>query len=218
MQATCHPEFVAKAKGLCRSCYEKDLRKNNPAFAARQRQNCKSWQVEHPEQAFNILRNNHLRRTYGITIADYDQMFSNQGGVCAICKRPAQGRCKNLHVDHDHQTNVIRGLLCINCNRVCGYLDNKEWLNTAQDYLSGAAKVQPNVDENVPDVRTIPVQGSPKDSAEVPVRVDLGTELNHDAINGRIRVKSVALESLKKYSDRFAADIKTSRFGGPHGF
>ena len=62
--------------------------------------------------------------------------------------------------------------------------------------------------DKVLDVRTIPVQGSPKDSAEVPVRLDMGSPLG-----GRIMPKEEALASLKKDSDRFADDIRTSRFG-----
>ena len=58
-----------------------------------------------------------------------------------------------------------------------------------------------NVDANVPDVRTIPVQGSPKDSAEVPVRLDMGQLF-----------KDKALAELKKDYERFAVDIRTSRF------
>jgi hypothetical protein len=56
-------------------------------------------------------RNYHLRRRYGITAADFDEMFAVQGGLCAICREaPAE------QVDHDHETKRVRGLLCFNCN------------------------------------------------------------------------------------------------------
>lgn len=60
-------------------------------------------------------RDSYLRRTYGITEAEYAEVLDHQGGRCAICRRlPAPG--KNLHVDHDHRTQIVRGLLCVVCN------------------------------------------------------------------------------------------------------
>lgn len=60
-------------------------------------------------------RDGYLRRTYGITEAEYLEVLEYQEGRCAICDR-APRRDKNLHVDHDHRSGVIRGLLCMPCN------------------------------------------------------------------------------------------------------
>jgi hypothetical protein len=66
-------------------------------------------------------RNYHLRRRYGITAEHFDAMFAEQGGLCAICREaPAQ------HVDHDHKTNRVRGLLCFNCNGALGQFRDRE--------------------------------------------------------------------------------------------
>jgi hypothetical protein len=60
-------------------------------------------------------RNYHLKGRYGITGADYDRMLAEQGGLCAGCRKaPPQ------HVDHDHETDAVRGLLCFNCNQALG--------------------------------------------------------------------------------------------------
>jgi hypothetical protein len=80
-------------------------------------------------------REGHLKRKYGITIADYDRMFEQQGGVCAICgeARPEE---RTLHVDHDHETGVIRGLLCFRCNNALGdFREEYELFQRAADYL-----------------------------------------------------------------------------------
>lgn len=54
------------------------------------------------------------RKTYGITLEQYDEMFRQQGGACAVCGSvPKKNR---LSVDHDHATGKVRGLLCMNCN------------------------------------------------------------------------------------------------------
>lgn len=56
---------------------------------------------------------NWLKR-YGITPEQYDEILEEQGGVCKICKNlPGKYR---LHVDHDHETGKVRGLLCVTCN------------------------------------------------------------------------------------------------------
>ena len=57
-------------------------------------------------------------KKYGITSEEYQSLYKLQGGVCAICFRPPNGRM--LSVDHDHETKKIRGLLCDNCNHGIG--------------------------------------------------------------------------------------------------
>lgn len=57
-----------------------------------------------------------LRDKYGITLAEFAAILKVQGGTCAICRKPPRAG-RNLHVDHDHKTGEVRGLLCYNCNR-----------------------------------------------------------------------------------------------------
>jgi hypothetical protein len=80
----------------------------------------------------------HLRRTYGITLAEYDAIHETQHGRCAICQRPETqvgGRLGNaplrLVVDHDHATGAVRGLLCSSCNQGIGYFKHDPTLLTA---------------------------------------------------------------------------------------
>jgi hypothetical protein len=77
-------------------------------------------------------RDAHLRYTYDISEARYDQMFEACGGVCEICgKEDAR-----LVVDHCHSTSAIRGLLCSSCNLGLGqFADNPQVLRWAADYL-----------------------------------------------------------------------------------
>lgn len=70
-------------------------------------------------------RKNALRREFGITQNQYDQMFVQQNGLCAICKKPEVSRINNskikcLAVDHDHKTGDVRALLCSKCNTSLG--------------------------------------------------------------------------------------------------
>ncbi len=61
-------------------------------------------------------RDKYLKSKYGIGIKEYKRMFKAQGGKCAVCQRPPK-KGKNLHVDHDHRTGEVRGLLDYFCNR-----------------------------------------------------------------------------------------------------
>jgi hypothetical protein len=76
-------------------------------------------------------RRYHLRQRYGLESDQIDLMISQQGGVCAVCrKRPA------TQVDHDHKTGVVRGILCIYCNAAMGaFRDNPAIISDAIKYL-----------------------------------------------------------------------------------
>lgn len=73
---------------------------------------------------------NSLIRLYGLTVAEYQEMFVEQGGACAICGREESWR---LCVDHDHETGAVRALLCRACNTHVGIVENH--LARIQEYL-----------------------------------------------------------------------------------
>jgi len=64
---------------------------------------------------------------------NYPLMFSAQGGVCAICGRPPATR--RLHIDHNHSTMKVRGLLCFKCNTTLRRFVTVKWLEDALNYL-----------------------------------------------------------------------------------
>jgi hypothetical protein len=75
---------------------------------------------------------------YGLTVADYDRMEREQGGVCRICGRKTP-RGRYLCVDHCHRRLNVRGLLCDPCNKGLGsFEDNAERMREGADYLDRA--------------------------------------------------------------------------------
>ena len=99
-------------------------------ITTREREYRKTHKIEIQEKS----RNNSLKRNFGITLKEYDQLLVAQNGVCAICGHPPNGRC--LSVDHDHITRKVRGLLCTSCNIMLGNAyDDKKILASAIDYL-----------------------------------------------------------------------------------
>ena len=114
-----HPERIRKA---CSKYYKlhreqieskrKSFRKNNPIRT----------------RAYN------LKSYYGLTLADYDIILKKQKGTCAICHKKAKSK-SSLCVDHDHNTQIVRGLLCPKCNLGLGLLHNITILKKALKYL-----------------------------------------------------------------------------------
>ncbi len=83
------------------------------------------------------MRDLYYRRTFGITADAVDRLLQAQGGGCAICGA-APARLASMHVDHDHGTGVIRGILCINCNQGIGkFAEDADRLRRAAEYLDG---------------------------------------------------------------------------------
>lgn len=77
-----------------------------------------------------------LKSNYGLSVRQYDKLYNEQGGKCAICKTPQSELKKNLCVDHDHKTGKVRGLLCTLCNQGLGsFRDNQSNLEDALYYL-----------------------------------------------------------------------------------
>lgn len=83
-----------------------------------------------------------LKRRYNITIEEYDEFFERQMGCCAVCNKPETtfdskfNVIRRLHVDHDHETGRVRGLLCRKCNLIIGHADDDlERLLSAALYL-----------------------------------------------------------------------------------
>ena len=132
----------------CKAC-------NLAAKAARHRANpgparerVQQWRRDNPERyAANQARyradgrksaadrRSYLKRTFGITPEQYDEMLDAQGGGCAICRKPPRDDI-SLHVDHDHVTGELRKLLCFDCNAGIGkFRDDIELLQAAVAYL-----------------------------------------------------------------------------------
>jgi hypothetical protein len=102
--------------------------------------NVQRYQKRHPEKVKaaaqkwrdanpNKERNKHLLRKFGITLEQYEKLFEEQNGVCAMCFKPETVKNNKgtaprlLAVDHDHKTGRIRGLLCFRCNTMLDHFD-----------------------------------------------------------------------------------------------
>ena len=90
-------------------------------------------------------RKQHVRVFYGLSWESYVQMLAAQGHTCAICRKPIEAlvsdRLTTAHVDHDHVTHQVRGMLCHNCNSGLGYFqDDPKLLIEAAEYLARARR------------------------------------------------------------------------------
>lgn len=116
------------------------------------RRNCKqcshalngNYRSGRPAKRTRKDRERWLRKKYGITLAEYESMLEQQQGLCAICGTDAPGGPtpeSAFHVDHDHSTGRVRGLLCRACNTALGlFNDQPQLLTAAIRYLMEAPR------------------------------------------------------------------------------
>lgn len=104
------------------------------AHLEQERARKKAKYKENPERIYE--RN--LKNKYNLSLDAFNAMRLFQGNACAICKEPF---AKTPHVDHDHETGNIRGLLCPMCNSGIGYFkDDPLRLRVAIEYLEKKEK------------------------------------------------------------------------------
>ena len=135
-------EFIKLATGvdgvgtLCKPC----KRVKSAAWRSENPDHNQEWRAQNKLSRQEYERERTLRRHYNMSLNDYSDMLTSQGGVCAICGLPpTNGQGKILHVDHDHATGKIRGLLCHGCNTSLGHFqDNVAFLQKAITYLEEA--------------------------------------------------------------------------------
>lgn len=120
--ASCHSDRPVEGYGLCLNCYN---RARYSLRSARERRD--RWR----------------KGFYGLSPDEFDTLWDSQGGRCAICRivlvdgGPSHAR-DTLHVDHDHKSGAVRGLLCAPCNTMLGQAeDDPERLSAAIAYLKG---------------------------------------------------------------------------------
>ncbi|MEA2702103.1 MAG: hypothetical protein QOD63_48 [Actinomycetota bacterium] len=118
----------------------------------------KRWQQENPERYRENQRRmratpagkerqraGHLKRKDGITLKQYNELLASQGGCCAICGREPRPDI-SLHLDHDHESGELRGILCFRCNNALGdFDDDPSLLHAALAYLRSYQPVEDEV-------------------------------------------------------------------------
>jgi hypothetical protein len=141
---SCHQQGPHEGLGLCRRCYQRKPRKKratcHPDRPHHTRGLCKN--CAYPGRTSD--RQERMRR-WGITMKDVEEQFQAQKSRCAICCLPMTmqrwaGHGKSgtytFAVDHDHQTGLMRGLLCRRCNTGLGnFRDDPKILRRAAGYL-----------------------------------------------------------------------------------
>lgn len=104
----------------------------NPGVAAKR---MKQWKKDNPERTKTHFRTALLKK-YGLTIEQFDAMLAAQGGKCKLCRKERLPHEREWQIDHCHNSNVVRGILCYNCNVGLGHFkDDIDLLAAAILYL-----------------------------------------------------------------------------------
>lgn len=126
---------MADGKGsICKECKTAGVyawrEKNKDQYNQSQR----AYQAAHPEMRYGV----EIKRRYGCTLEQYNEMLIAQNGKCVICDtlhNPVEKKGR-LYVDHCHKTGKVRALLCGACNSMLGYAkDDTRVLAEAIAYL-----------------------------------------------------------------------------------
>jgi len=142
------PEKERENKRKWRATHPEKLREQGHRYRAANREKIRDrrrkyhadHRAEHNERGRKYYAEHRLEwrkyalgRDYNLTPEGYDALVAAQGGRCAICLDRAE-----LVVDHDHDTGLVRGLLCPHCNTGLGrFRDCLDSLRRAIDYLRG---------------------------------------------------------------------------------
>lgn len=140
-----NPDGLTYTCKLCRNREQSDLRmfKYNTDLQYRQKTNQYNNEAQRKRNLKNPLYkiNQSLKSRYGITLKEYNEKFIHQKGLCKICNKSEtqldlNGNIKRLHVDHNHKTGKVRGLLCSECNTGIGkFKDDISLLEKVIEYL-----------------------------------------------------------------------------------
>lgn len=128
-------DFSKSRKSLsvwCKACFREHRKQltKTPKW----KEHRKNYELDFAKKNPRKVKNKNLKRLYGITIEEYEQMLISQNNVCKIC---CSSDHRKLCVDHCHKTGKIRGLLCNKCNQAIGLLkDSIELLQRTIDYLN----------------------------------------------------------------------------------
>jgi hypothetical protein len=135
--------------GKCKPCANKTQRerqailKLDPVWRANRNAKAREAKRRNP-RSYERRKKEWLKSLYKMTPEHYDQLLLSQNNVCAVCQQECK-TTRGLAVDHDHKCcpgnkscgKCIRGLLCSNCNRAIGMLqEDISILNRAIEYLS----------------------------------------------------------------------------------
>lgn len=125
---------LAVRRAACTAYYL--AHKDDPEYKARESQRRKARHaLRRGTEAYRISRrDSQLKIKYGITYADEQAMLAAQHQACVLCATPLV--VGTWHVDHDHLTGRVRGILCGPCNRALGYFrENTTTMRNAVHYL-----------------------------------------------------------------------------------
>lgn len=118
----------------CKHCGETHIQNQREIRNNARSLSCESYKP--PNWSGLEKKDRDLRHSYGISLEDFNGLIEFQNNLCGICFKPIEHNRKSLNVDHDHETNEVRGILCSSCNTGLGrFGDSVEGLKRAIYYL-----------------------------------------------------------------------------------
>lgn len=109
---------------VCSNEYRRTAYATRPAWRVRCKRDRHRYYSKNPAKVIQRTRENEIKRKYGLTWDEYQALLILQDNRCALCSTETPGGQGSWHVDHNHETGDIRGLLCHRCNTSLGTWEN----------------------------------------------------------------------------------------------
>ena len=134
-------------QNYCRPCRNRTARDMlTPEQKARKKANSKR---------FALVQDRKIKRRgyrYNLSPEEFNELLQEQQGLCAICLKSETYEHRTLCVDHEHQSGIVRGLLCSRCNKALGgFFDSPELLRAAIKYVERAKRDEQDPAQEVTD-------------------------------------------------------------------
>jgi hypothetical protein len=126
-----HPTMVGGRINFCRRCEQSKALIRNRLNKDKINQQQRERRKKNPCR----MKGYDLKKNYGMSINDWNNMFEKQHGCCAICGKESYQFKKPLQVDYNHKSNKVRKLLCVRCNTAVGIIEDKEFRDRITKYL-----------------------------------------------------------------------------------
>lgn len=145
----CHDELPLEAFTLdkrasdgrqskCKACYRAYLAKKraDPEWNKKTLETLREKRFMREIKTTEAEKNARIKYVYGITAHEVEVMKEMQGHRCAICGANENDLPRGLVIDHDHELNKVRGMLCHECNKAIGIMhDDYDRLMKAAEYV-----------------------------------------------------------------------------------
>lgn len=134
-------EYNIKYNKPYRESHKEELKEYQKQYILKNRELLKLKQSDYRERNRIKIRIGKIKNKFHISFEEAEKLYKKAHTICDICKQPEKSKGQILSIDHDHDTDKIRGILCSRCNiSLGGFKNSIKNLKQAIKYLLQKSK------------------------------------------------------------------------------